>query len=74
MGIAETKSIQIMVNGELKTIPQGLNVAQALEFLAIDPARVAVELNRAIVRKADWTSTPVESGAEAEIVWFVGGG
>jgi sulfur carrier protein len=74
MEIAETKSIQITINGEPKTAPQGLNVKQLLEFLAIDPGRVAVELNRSIVRKLDWISTPVEDGAQVEVVWFVGGG
>ena len=74
MGISETKSIQIVVNGEPKAAPEGLNIAQLLEFLAIDPGRVAVELNRSIVRKADWISTRVEQGAQVEVVWFVGGG
>ena len=74
MGISETKSIQIVVNGEPKTAPEGLNIAQLLEFLAIDPKRVAVELNRSIVRKADWASARVEQGAQVEVVWFVGGG
>ena len=74
MEIAETKSIQITVNGEPKTAPQGLNVGQLLDFLAINPGRVAVELNRSILRMADWISTRVEEGAQVEVVWFVGGG
>jgi sulfur carrier protein len=49
-------------------------VAQLLEFLAIDSTRIAVELNRSIVRKQDWAATSVEEGAQLEIVWFVGGG
>jgi sulfur carrier protein len=70
----ETKTIQIVVNGEAKTVPQGFHVAQLLDFLAIDPARVAVELNRSIVRKQDWPAAAVEEGAQVEVVWFVGGG
>jgi sulfur carrier protein len=70
----ETKTIRIVVNGEAKTVPQGLHVAELLEFLAVDPARVAVELNRFIVRKQDWPATAVEEGAQVEVVWFVGGG
>ena len=49
-------------------------MARLLEFLAIDASRVAVELNRSIVRKQDWNTTKVEGGAQLEIVWFVGGG
>jgi sulfur carrier protein len=70
----EAKTIRIVVNGETKAVPQGLQVAQLLEFLAIDSTRIAVELNRSIVRKQDWTATSVEEGAQLEIVWFVGGG
>ena len=63
-----------MVNGEPKQVPQGFHVMQLLEFLGIDPARVAVEVNRHIVRRQNWTSTAIEGGAELEVVWFVGGG
>ena len=35
---------------------------------------VAVELNREIVRKPEWASAAINSGANVEIVWFVGGG
>lgn len=74
MESAETKTIQVVLNGEPRRVPQGFHVASLLEFLAIDPARVAVELNRSIVRKPDWSATPVDDGAEIEVVWFVGGG
>lgn len=71
---AETKTIEVVLNGEPKRVPQGFHVEALLEHLAIDPARVAVELNRTIVRKQDWSATLVEDGAQIEVVWFVGGG
>ena len=74
METAETKTIQVVLNGEPKRIPEGFHVAALLEFLTIDPARVAVELNRSIVRKQEWTAARIEDGAEIEVVWFVGGG
>ncbi len=74
METAESKTIEIMVNGEPKRIPQGFDLVRLLAWLAIDPARVAVELNRSIVRKQEWNTTVVEGGAQLEIVWFVGGG
>jgi thiamine biosynthesis protein ThiS len=40
----------------------------------VDAQRVAVELNREIVRKAQWEEVAVEAGAEVEVVMFVGGG
>jgi thiamine biosynthesis protein ThiS len=45
-----------------------------LQTLGIKPDRVAVELNRTIVKQRDWASTGVEAGAQVEIVHFVGGG
>ena len=74
MESAETKTIEVVVNGEPKRVPEGLDVARLLAWLAVDPSRVAVELNREIVRKMQWNSTPVQDGARIEIVWFVGGG
>lgn len=74
MEAAESKTIQVTVNGEARSVPKGLDVARLLQHLSIDPARVAVELNRSIVRKQDWAATAVEEGAQLEVVWFVGGG
>ena len=74
METIETKTIHIVVNGAPKLVPPALNVAGLLAFLEIDGGKVAVELNRAIVRKKDWSTTTVEDGASIEVVWFVGGG
>ncbi len=73
-GIAEKKPIEVMVNGEPRQVPRDLDVIRLLEYLEIDASRVAVELNRAIVHKSNWAATPVNQGAQIEIVWFVGGG
>ena len=74
METAETKLIEVVLNGHAKRVPEGLNVLGLLEWLEIPASRVAVELNREIIRAADWTSTPVLERAAIEIVWFVGGG
>jgi sulfur carrier protein len=66
--------IEIVLNGVRRTVPGALSVAGLLAHLEIDPARVAVELNRTLVRRPQWDSTPVEPGAEVEVVHFVGGG
>jgi thiamine biosynthesis protein ThiS len=49
-------------------------VDRLLGFLEMEPSRVAVELNGAIVRKPHWPSAEVREGAQVEVVWFVGGG
>jgi len=67
-------NIEVEVNGERRQIEGGLTVLKYLQVLEIVPDRVAVELNRAIVKKADWPRQVIEAGARLEIVQFVGGG
>ncbi len=66
--------ISIEVNGEKRDVPTGMNVLGLLDYLKVDADRVAVELNREIVRKADWAGAQIEEGAAVEVVMFVGGG
>ena len=68
------QTIEVTVNGESRSVPYGLTVVGLLEWLGIDPARVAVELNRSIVRQTEWAATPVPAGSQLEVVQFVGGG
>ncbi|HLY20156.1 MAG TPA: sulfur carrier protein ThiS [Bryobacteraceae bacterium] len=66
--------IRIVVNGEARALEPGQTVLELLTGLAIDPARVAVELDRCIVKPREWASTRLADGARLEIVQFVGGG
>jgi thiamine biosynthesis protein ThiS len=74
MSHSETEVLQIVVNGESQSVPKGATVLSLLSVLGITPDRVAVELNRNIVRQQLWAETPLEAGAQVEIVQFVGGG
>jgi sulfur carrier protein len=66
--------IRISVNGQSQSIPEGQSISGLLYQLELDPARVAVELNRRIVKQPLWDETLLPDGAELEIVQFVGGG
>ncbi|HWF46812.1 MAG TPA: sulfur carrier protein ThiS [Bryobacteraceae bacterium] len=68
------QSITVVVNGEVRQFPAPQTVATLLESLGIPDDRVAVEMNKSIVRKRDWAETPAPNGAQIEIVQFVGGG
>ena len=70
----EAANIEITVNGENTTIPRGQTMLDLLEALHIKSDRVAVELNREIVKQTNWQSTVLGAGAQVEIVHFVGGG
>jgi thiamine biosynthesis protein ThiS len=45
-----------------------------LQDLRLEPERVAVELDRRIVKRSEWASLEIAPGAQLEIVQFVGGG
>ena len=70
----ETATIPIVLNGKSASVPQGQTVLGLLESLGIKPDRVAVEVNRRIVKQGEWPATELSAGAEVEIVHFVGGG
>jgi thiamine biosynthesis protein ThiS len=68
------QQISVSVNGERREFPAEQSVASLLTFLNIASDRVAVELNKTIVRRRDWDTTLVAAGSQIEIVEFVGGG
>lgn len=67
-------SMEILVNGEVLGAPEGQTISGLLRDLKLDPARVAVELDRRIVKQPHWDATTLTPGARLEIVQFVGGG
>jgi thiamine biosynthesis protein ThiS len=71
---ARTNQIEIVVNGQSRSIREGQSLSELLVVLEVDLARVAVELNRSIVPRKEWDKTSIGSGASLEIVQFVGGG
>jgi sulfur carrier protein len=70
----QSELISIWVNGEPKDVAPDQSVSALLFSLNIASDRVAVELNKSIVRSRDWEKTIVPNGAQIEVVEFVGGG
>ncbi len=68
------REIQLEINGERRTISAVSNVGELLRALGISESRVAVEVNRNIIRRGEWESTPLADLDRVEIVQFVGGG
>jgi thiamine biosynthesis protein ThiS len=66
--------ITIRLNGEPRDIREGMTVQSLLDQLGLDPRVVAVELNRAVVKRGRYGETRIPEAAEIEIVAFVGGG
>ena len=67
-------TLRIVVNGESREVPAGETIAGLVRMLELDPGRLAIELDRRIVKRAAWDSTELPEGARLEIVQFVGGG
>ncbi|SDE42547.1 sulfur carrier protein ThiS [Kordiimonas lacus] len=66
--------MQITVNGEVKTLEGNASLHAFLEGLGLDPTKVAVERNLAIVPKSTFSEVMLEDGDKLEIVHFIGGG
>lgn len=64
----------ITLNGERFEIDEPLSVDALLAKLEIDPRRVAVEHNLAILKRHRFGEVLVNEGDRVEIVNFVGGG
>ncbi|MGH9679041.1 MAG: sulfur carrier protein ThiS [Candidatus Acidiferrales bacterium] len=69
-----TTGIQIVVNGETREVPAGLDVSGLLSLLALPSDRVAIERNLEILPRSQWPGTSVHPGDRYEIVQMVGGG
>jgi sulfur carrier protein len=67
-------TIHIQVNGEGRQVPSDHSLTALLGLLEVASERVAVELNKSLVRRRDWDRTIVADGSHLEIVEFVGGG
>ena len=67
--------VQIQINGEQREFAQSsIVLSELIEQLSLAPQRVAIELNKEIIRKDDWAKTTIRNGDRIEIVQFVGGG
>jgi thiamine biosynthesis protein ThiS len=62
------------INGEDKETPKLDTLAGLVDHLGMKADRLAIELNREIVPRDRWISTPLKDGDSLEIVHFVGGG
>jgi thiamine biosynthesis protein ThiS len=64
----------IRLNGKDRKVRPGTTIAGLLADLGVSRDRVAVEVEREIVRRANWEGTQLTPGVSVEVVHFVGGG
>src|SRR5688572_11797618 len=66
--------LTLTVNGEPRTLPQAVTVAELLKELHFEPKRVAVEINENVIPAAQHGQHRLQGGDVVEIVTLVGGG
>ena len=66
--------MRVHVNGESKELVEGLSLTDLVNQLDLPIQRIAVELNKAVVRRSAWDQTVLKDDDRIEIVHFVGGG
>jgi len=71
---ATIQLMKLQVNGEERSVDDGLTLTGLVERLGMKSDRVAIELNREIVPRDLWAQTRLADGDRLEIVHFVGGG
>jgi thiamine biosynthesis protein ThiS len=66
--------MKVFLNGEAREIPPDLDLERLLEHFSLPSHRVAVELNKMVVRRPDWKTTKINDADTIEVIHFVGGG
>lgn len=66
--------MDIIVNGNTRTVPENYTAAQLVESLALGERRIAMEVNEEIVPRSCYSQHRFNQGDRVEIVHAVGGG
>lgn len=70
----KAKMIEIVLNGEVKKVDDQINLLKLLEEFGLPMERIAIELNKNVVRRKEWEATKVAERDKIEVIHFVGGG
>ena len=66
--------ITILLNGESRKIENEMSLDKLLDLFSLPSQRVAIEVNRSVVRRSEWESINVKDADTIEVIHFVGGG
>jgi sulfur carrier protein len=66
--------MDITVNGQSRSVPEGASLEQLLVELGYTGRRLAVEINREIIPRSAHAATRLHPGDRVEIVQAIGGG
>jgi len=66
--------LRLLLNGAEREAPALATVAELSTWLGLPAFGTAIELNGAVIRRAEHQATPLREGDRLEIVKLVGGG
>jgi sulfur carrier protein len=66
--------MNIIINGEPKTVPNDFTAAQLIDHLGLQGKRLAMEVNLEIVPRSMYTTHRFAEGDKIEVVHAIGGG
>jgi thiamine biosynthesis protein ThiS len=66
--------VRVYINGESREVQGNPSLAELITQLDLPAARIAVEVNRDVVRRGEWGNRMLRDEDRIEIVHFVGGG
>ena len=69
-----SEGFAVEVNGQTRSARPGTTLDLFLAGLGLDPRKIAVERNEAVVSRSRYAQTTIEPGDRLEIVHFIGGG
>ena len=67
-------SVQVKLNGELRDLPDGARLTEAVAELTDLASGVAAAVNGDVVPRGSWAATPLRDGDQVEVVTAVQGG
>ena len=70
----KTKKIKINLNGKTLSFPIGTTVYKVVKKIKAQPSKVAIELNREIIKKKNISKIHLKNKDKLEIFHFIGGG
>jgi sulfur carrier protein len=66
--------MQILVNGQMKDVPEAQDIRALVLSLGLNPEGVAVALNAEVVPRSRQAQTLLTEGDKIEVIRAVGGG
>ncbi len=70
------RELTLTVNGDPLTVPAGSTVADVVACLVggAEPKGIAVAVDRCVIPRSQWSTTPARPGAPIEVVSAAAGG